>query len=151
SSGFPAERLVTIHGTDAQVECLGCGFRGDRAPAEASWRESGEVPSCPTCGDWLKPAVVAFGQSLVMADLQRAFEAAARCDLFLAVGTSLVVSPINQMMLYAADGGAECAILTASETPYDELATWRCAGRLETVLPALRDRVLGGAASSTSS
>jgi NAD-dependent deacetylase len=76
-------------------------------------------------------------------DLARAFDAARGCDLFLAVGTSLVVGPINQMFVLAARSGAATAILTASETPFDDAATWRLREPVQTVLPALRDRLLG--------
>jgi NAD-dependent deacetylase len=81
--------------------------------------------------------------SLVAADLQRAMAAAATADLLVAAGSSLVVGPINAMVPKAADAGGQVAILTASETPFDDLATWRSSDPLEEVLPRLRDAVLG--------
>ena len=78
------------------------------------------------------------------ADLRRAFAAAAACDLFVAVGTSLVVSPINQMLTAAREARARTAILTASDTPYDDVADWKIAERLETVLPAIRAAIAAG-------
>jgi NAD-dependent deacetylase len=68
-------------------------------------------------------------------------DAAERCDLFVAVGTSLVVGPINQMLPAAAASGARTAILTASETPFDAQADWLVGDPLEAVLPRLRDAV----------
>lgn len=141
-SGFPRERLVTIHGTDADVSCLRCGRCEPRESAQAAWEAGVEVPCCP-CGAPWKPATISFGQSLVAADLERAFAAAEHCDLFVAAGTSLVVGPINQMFALARAAGAATAILTASETPFDADATWRIDDRIEHMLPALRDRVLG--------
>ena len=89
-----------------------------------------------------KPATISFGQALVAADLERAFAAAADCDLFVAAGTSLVVGPVNDMFVRAAATGAATAILTASETPFDAAATFRLHDPVEAVLPALRDLVL---------
>jgi NAD-dependent deacetylase len=140
-SGFPGERLVAIHGTDADVLCLRCGERESRESAQAAWEAGVAVPCCP-CGAPWKPATISFGQSLVVADLERAFAAAAHCDLFVAAGTSLVVGPINEMFTIARAAGAATAILTASETPFDAEATWRIEDRIECALPALRDRVL---------
>ncbi len=141
-SGFPAGQLVNIHGTDSAVVCVACQRRETRALAQALWEAGSAVPRCPCGGVW-KPATISFGQSLLAEDLERAMRAAAACDLFVAAGTSLVVGPINQMFVLAKRGGAACAILTASETPYDENANWKLTAPLADVLPALRDRILG--------
>ena len=139
-SGFPAERLVNIHGTDSAVECVRCRRREPRAVAQRAWESGTAVPRCDCGGPW-KPATISFGQSLIDADLRRAFRAAATCDLLVAVGTSLVVGPVNQVLPAARDGGARTAILTASETPYDGVADWKVGERLEVVLPAVRAAV----------
>jgi NAD-dependent protein deacetylase/lipoamidase len=136
-SGFPADRLVNIHGTDSLVECVGCRRRESRDVAQRAWAGGAAVPRCDCGGPW-KPATISFGQALVDADLHRAFAAASSCDLFVAVGTSLVVGPINQMLPTARDGRARTAILTESGTPYDDVADWKIEDRLETVLPAVR-------------
>lgn len=141
-SGFPPERFVAIHGTDSVVECLRCGRREPRAVAQSAWEAGTAVPRCACGGPW-KPATISFGQALVAEDLQRAWRAARAADLLVAAGTSLAVGPINEMVPLAARAGAPIAILTASETPFDALATWRLGGRLEEVLPAVADRVLG--------
>jgi NAD-dependent deacetylase len=135
-SGFPAARLVNIHGTDSAVECLRCGQREARAVAQEAWAAGEAVPRCP-CGAPWKPATISFGQSLVQDDLDRALRAAAACDLFVAAGTSLVVGPINQMLPVARRSGARTAILTASETPYDDVADWKIADAVEQTLPAI--------------
>jgi NAD-dependent deacetylase len=140
-SGFPADRLITIHGTDSTVECMDCHRRAPRAEAQAAWEAGETVPHCPCGGPW-KPATISFGQALVEADLRRALHAAGSCDLFVAAGTSLVVGPINQMFPLARAAGARTAILTASETPYDAAADWKLDAPVETVLPGLRDRLL---------
>jgi NAD-dependent deacetylase len=135
-SDVPPDRLVNIHGTDATVECMACRRREPRDVAQRLWAAGTAVPRCACGGPW-KPATISFGQSLVEADLRRAFAAAATCDLLVAVGTSLVVGPINEMLPTAWKAGARTAILTASETPYDAVANWKITERLEIVLPAL--------------
>ncbi len=146
-SGFPPGRLVNIHGTDSAVECLRCGRREPRAVAQAAWEAGARVPSCG-CGAAWKPATISFGQALVQDDLDRALGAAAACDLLVAAGTSLVVGPINQMVPVAGRGGARIAILTASETPYDEVADWKIDDPVEAVLPAVTRLILPGASRS---
>ena len=140
-SGFPPDRLVNIHGTDSQVECMACHRRAARAVAQAMWEAGTAVPRCDCGGPW-KPATISFGQALVADDLRRAMRAAADADLFVAAGTSLVVGPINEMLPVAVRAGAPAAILTASETPFDDVADWKLDGPLADVLPALRDRIL---------
>lgn len=140
-SGFPGSRLVEIHGTDSKVACVGCGARAERGVAQEAWESGQGVPRC-ACGAPWKPATISFGQTLVPGDLERALSSAAACDLFLAVGTSLAVSPINGMLPLAARAGAATAILTSSGTPFDHLADFRIGGPVEEALPELRDRII---------
>jgi NAD-dependent deacetylase len=109
--------------------------------AQRSWESGDAVPRCPCGGAW-KPATISFGQALVQADLDRALRAAAACDLLVAAGSSLVVGPINQMVPIAHGAGARTAILTASETPFDDVSAWKLTDPVEVVLPALRDRIV---------
>jgi NAD-dependent deacetylase len=141
-SGFPAERLITIHGTDSRVQCFGCGARAPREVAQAQWEAGVAVPLCG-CGAPWKPATISFGQALVEEDLARAFEAATTCDLLVAIGSSLAVGPINRMFPLAARAGAATAILTASETPFDAAARWKISDAVERCLPTIAEAVLG--------
>jgi len=137
-SGFPADRLVNIHGTDSAVECMRCHRREPRALAQEAWEAGTAVPRCGCGGPW-KPATISFGQSLVAADLERAMRAAAGAGLLLAAGSSLVVGPVNQMVPAARAAGGRIAIVTASETPFDLVADVKIADAVEDVLPAVRD------------
>lgn len=145
-SGVPEERLIRIHGTDAHVVCAACGRREPREGAQRAWEAGEAVPRCECGGAW-KPATISFGQSLVAEDLERAFREAARCDLFVALGTSLVVGPVNGMFGEAQGAGATTAIVTASETPFDAHAAIRIAEPVESVMEAVARRVLGRAPS----
>jgi NAD-dependent deacetylase len=109
--------------------------------AQRQWESGVAVPACD-CGGPFKPATISFGQGLVADDLERAFGAANDCELFLAIGTSLVVSPINHMAELALRAGARTAILTASETPFDRACDFKLDESLERLLPELRDRIL---------
>ena len=140
-SGYPDERLVNVHGTDSRVVCVACDRREPREHAQAIWASGVAVPRCDCGGAW-KPDTISFGQSLVSEDLERAFDAAQGASLLLAAGTSLVVSPINQMFDVAVRAGATTAIATRSETPYDALADFRFEGELAEVLPRIAVGVL---------
>ncbi len=94
-------------------------------------------PDCPSCGSILKSATISFGQSLVRDDLQRAQHAAETCDLLLAVGTSLGVYPIANVVPVAARSGAEVVIVNGEPTPFDDAATAVVRGSISAVLPAI--------------
>ncbi len=141
-SGFPRERLINIHGTDSAVVCMECERRSDRKLAQGLWESGEQVPQCECGGPW-KPATISFGQSLVQSDLNRSLAAAAACDLFVAAGTSLVVGPINDMFSLAQRADAFTAIITGSETPFDEQASCKVEDPLQEILPALANKVLG--------
>jgi len=139
-SGFPADRLVNIHGTDSAVVCVRCERREAREVAQRAWESGEAVPHCDCGGAW-KPATISFGQALVQDDLDRALRTAAASDLLVAAGSSLVVGPINQMVPMARRGRARIAILAASETPYDDVADWKITDPVESVLPAVAKRI----------
>jgi len=122
AAGNDPSRIVEIHGTMRDVVCLACGDRGPAAPTLERVRQGEEDPACLRCGGILKSATISFGQSLVAEDLVRAEAAAARCDLLLAVGTSLAVYPAAGLVPVAADHGARVVIVNAEPTPYDLLA-----------------------------
>ncbi len=120
---------------------MGCGRREARERAQRQWEAGEPVPAC-SCGSPWKPATISFGQGLVAEDLEWAFREAGSCDLFVAAGTSLLVSPVNGLFEAARLAGAATAILTASETPFDAQADWCSGGPLERLLPELAARLL---------
>src|SRR5262245_7798636 len=92
-AGSDPDRIVEIHGNVREVACLDCGDRAPMSVALDRVRAGEDDPDCRSCGGILKSATISFGQSLVMADLERADRAARECDLVLAVGTTLTVTP----------------------------------------------------------
>ena len=136
-AGTPSEAVIEIHGTMREVMCMACG---ERAPMQGALErvKSGEQdPDCRTCGGILKSATISFGQSLVAEDLRRAEHAAARCDLFIAAGTSLAVYPVALLPQVALESGARLVILNAEPTPFDERADAVIRGPLSETLPQL--------------
>jgi len=138
-AGSSADLVVEIHGTMRDTECLSCGRREPMLDTLVRVR-AGEVdPPCLVCGGILKSATISFGQSLVEADLERSFAAADACDLLLALGTTLAVFPIAQMVPIAKRRGAAVIIMNAEPTQMDDLADATIGGDLSETVPALLD------------
>ncbi len=142
-AGNSPEKIVEIHGNRARGEVH------RRAGGTARWRRPSiacaparTTRSACDCGGILKSATISFGENLVPADLRRAQLAAAGADLFLAIGTSLVVYPVAGLPELALQNGAALVILNAEETPYDRYAVAVLRDRLEEVLPVIVDAVL---------
>lgn len=113
---------VEIHGTIREVMCMSCDERAPMERALERVRSGEDDPECRTCGGILKSATISFGQSLVRVDLERAQEAAAKADVFLAIGTSLTVYPVAYLPDIALRSGARLVILNAEPTPFDSQA-----------------------------
>jgi NAD-dependent deacetylase len=141
AAGQSPERIVEIHGNVREVKCMTCGRRGPMEEALDRVR-AGEVdPACTDCGGILKSATISFGENLVPEDLDRAQREAARADVFLALGTSLVVYPAAALPEVALRTGARLVIFNAEETPFDPYADATSREQLGEVLPALADLV----------
>ena len=129
--------VVELHGTMREVMCLDCGDRGPMEPVLDRLRAGEDDPDCRRCGGLLKSATISFGQSLVVEDLARAHRAALECDLLLAVGSSLTVSPACDLVAVAAGAGAGVVIVNAQPTPYDGIAGAVVRAPISDVLPEL--------------
>ena len=101
-----------------------------------------EDPACVDCGGILKSATISFGQALVPDVLEAAAEAAATCDLFLVIGSSLTVRPAAGLGELAVDHGADLVIINAQPTPYDDIATAVIRDPIGEVVPTLAEDVL---------
>ena len=135
AAGTSPARLVEIHGTRQRVCCLRCGEEWPMRHAVERLRAGEEDPPCAACGGILKSATVSFGQNLVTADLLRSSEAATACDLLLAVGSTLQVYPVAQLVPAAHAAGASLVIVNSEPTPFDDLADVVLAGSISEVLP----------------
>ena len=140
-AGSSPDKIVEIHGNVREVKCLSCRWR---APMEAALDRvrAGEAdPECPECGGILKSATISFGENLVPEDLARSQQAAARADLFLAVGTSLTVYPAAELPEYALANRARLVVLNAEPTPFDTAADAVLREPIGQALPAIVEAV----------
>ncbi len=131
-SGIKPDILAELHGNITKLRCSKCEFQVDNF-------DDGIV--CPVCGGKMKPSVVNFGQQLPHRDLADAYRHSKDCDLFVVVGSSLVVYPAADMPKVAVERGAHLVIINQGDTPLDELAHLRFREQIGNVLPPTIDRV----------
>lgn len=122
ASGFDATDVVELHGNTTYAHCLDCEKRYDLVWVREKFESGGgRAPECG-CGGYIKTATVSFGQAMPAAAMQRAEDLTRTCDLFLAIGSSLVVWPAAGFPLMAKRGGAALVIINREPTEFDELA-----------------------------
>jgi len=122
-SGIPPDRVVELHGNTTFAVCLGCAKRYELAWVREKFEAAaGEAPDCPHCGGHIKSATVSFGQAMPEAEMRKAEKLTAACDLFLAIGSSLVVWPAAGFPLLAKRNGAALVIVNREPTEFDDLA-----------------------------
>lgn len=119
ASGLDGGQVVELHGNGTYAKCLECGTRQELDWVRARFEASGHGPLCPSCGGLVKSATISFGQAMPQAEMVRAQRLAQTCDLFLAIGSSLVVWPAASLPMIAADNGARLVIINREETPFD--------------------------------
>lgn len=121
-SGIPESRIVELHGNGTYASCLDCGLRHELAPIKAAFVADGTLPRCRNCDGLVKAATISFGQAMPARAMARAQAAALDCDLFLVLGSSLVVYPAAGFPLLAKRNGARLVILNREPTEQDEHA-----------------------------
>ena len=136
-AGSDPSKVIEIHGTVHEAECLSCDRRIPMTDALARVDAGRKDPACAECGGILKSATISFGQALVPAVLEAAVDAATSCDLFIAIGSSLTVHPAAGLCDVAVDNGAALVIVNGQDTPYDGLAAAVLRDPIGEVVPAL--------------
>ncbi|MFL9824287.1 SIR2 family NAD-dependent protein deacylase [Rhodoplanes sp. SY1] len=121
ASGVAAQDVVELHGNTTYALCLSCAARYEIAWVKERFDATGHAPDC-ACGGHIKTATVSFGQAMPEAEMRRAEELTLRCDLFIAIGSSLVVWPAAGFPLLAKRNGARLVILNRESTEFDEIA-----------------------------
>jgi NAD-dependent SIR2 family protein deacetylase len=125
-SGINPDLLAELHGNVTKVRCDRCEFKMDRFE---------DTKECPLCGGKLVSSVVNFGQSLPTKDLAESYQHSQNCDLFVVVGSSLVVTPAADMPRVALQSGAQLVIINQGETPFDQHTHLRFSEAIGEVLP----------------
>jgi NAD-dependent protein deacetylase/lipoamidase len=122
SSGIAARDVVELHGNTTYAQCLECSRRYELTWVQQKFEANKErAPDCD-CGGYIKTATVSFGQAMPAEAMQRAEELTKSCDLFLAIGSSLVVWPAAGFPLMAKRSGAALVIINREPTEFDDIA-----------------------------
>lgn len=120
-SGIPDDRVIELHGNTTYAHCLECGTRYDIEALRVDFEQDRIVPHC-ACGGWVKTATVSFGQSMPINEMRRAERETLLADLFIAIGSSLVVYPAAAFPELAKRNGSALIILNLQQTGLDEIA-----------------------------
>jgi NAD-dependent deacetylase len=114
--------VYELHGHLRDVTCIHCFAVYPAQPLIEKFIESNEIPTCPACGNVLKPNVILYGEQLPAHALIQAQRAARQCDVMLVAGSSLEVYPAAELPVIARQNGASLIFVNLSETPLDSLA-----------------------------
>ena len=120
-SGVPDEKVIELHGNSTYAVCLQCARRYELAPILVKFSVDEQPPECE-CGGFIKTATVSFGQPMPIEAMQAAKRLTEACDLFLAIGSSLVVYPAAGFPALAKQSGARLVIVNRDPTDLDYLA-----------------------------
>jgi len=140
-AGSDPGRVLELHGNMWGVVCVGCGARSTLREALDRIDAGEDDPSCLACGSIIKTTTVMFGEALDQNVLAEAVDAAERCEVFLAIGTSLQVQPAAGLAGLAAESGARLIIVNAEPTPYDDLAAEVIRDPISVAVPRLLARL----------
>ncbi len=122
ASGVPEEKVIELHGNGTYATCLDCGERCEHAWVKIEFDRTGRPPACPRCAGLIKSATISFGQAMPEREMMRAREATLGCDLFVSIGSSLVVYPAAGFPIMAKQAGASLVILNREKTELDDIA-----------------------------
>lgn len=122
ASGIPRHQVIELHGNTTYAHCLRCGKEYDLEAIRTAFLADGTLPVCADCGGLVKTATISFGQAMPEEEMRRAMAEARACDLFLAIGSSLVVYPAAGLPVLAKEAGARLVILNREPTDLDGLA-----------------------------
>ena len=121
-SGVPDEQVIELHGNSTYATCLDCNTRYELEAIKSAFEIDETLPTCTFCGGIIKQATISFGQAMPVEAMQRAQEATLDCDLFLTIGSSLVVYPAAGFPVLAKDNGSTLVILNRDATDLDTFA-----------------------------
>lgn len=121
-SGVPDDRMVELHGNATYATCLTCATRYELEPIKEAFSADGTLPECTYCAGIVKTATISFGQAMPEGPMERARDETLASDLFLAIGSSLVVYPAAGFPAMAKQHGAKLVILNRDPTDLDRIA-----------------------------
>ncbi|MDP3257131.1 MAG: Sir2 family NAD-dependent protein deacetylase [Bosea sp. (in: a-proteobacteria)] len=122
ASGVPDAQVIELHGNGTYATCLGCGRRHELAEIRPVFEATGEPPDCAACGGPVKSATISFGQAMPQDKMIRAQQLALEAELFLVLGSSLVVYPAATLPVIAKRRAATLIIVNREPTELDAIA-----------------------------
>ena len=122
ASGVPRDKIVELHGNTTYATCLDCGQRYEIADLRAAFARENEAPVCTECLGYVKTATISFGQAMPVLAMKRAEQETLAADLFIVLGSSLVVYPAAGFPQLAKQNGAALVIVNREETGLDRIA-----------------------------
>lgn len=122
ASGVPEGQVIELHGNASYAKCLVCDLRHELDELRPVFVDRGEIPVCKACGGLVKTATISFGQQMPEGPMIRAEEETHLCDMFLVLGSSLVVTPAAHFPAKAKQNGARLVIVNREATPLDDIA-----------------------------
>ena len=140
-AGVPEDKVFELHGNMGWVVCLSCRRRFPMPEVLQKIKEGVEVPDCPDCQGILKPDAVFFGEALPQETLREAIRRARNCDLFIVIGSTLVIYPAAYIPTYAIEAGAKVAIVNLTPTPFDNYAQVVIRGKAGEIMSKLMKKV----------
>lgn len=140
ASGIPKEKIIELHGNTRRVRCMNCRQLISWQEAEAMLNAGDRAPECP-CGGYFKPDTISFGQAMPVEETKRAAHLSKNSDVFMAIGSTLLVQPASLMPGYAKAAGAFLSIINLSETPYDSACDVLIQGKAGEILKEIVNRV----------
>ena len=121
-SGVPESRIIELHGNATYASCLDCGHRSGLDPIRRAFLDGGKLPLCAKCDGIVKTATISFGQAMPEIQMARAQDETLACDLFIVLGSSLVVYPAAGFPGLAKRKGATLVIVNRDPTDQDDSA-----------------------------
>jgi len=140
-AGIPDEDVIELHGNTRRVRCMSCNAVSSDHEAFARIQAGEPAPEC-ACGGYLKPDTISFGQAMPETEMKRATALSQSCDLFLVVGSTLLVQPAALLPDIARRSGAFLAIVNLSDTPYDAVCDICIREKAGDILPRIAEMVL---------
>lgn len=137
ASGVAPERIIELHGNGSYAKCLNCNKRFTLRWVRERFESAEIAPDCDACQGYVKSATISFGQAMPVREMQRAEAVTLAADLFLCVGSSLVVYPAAGFPRLAVENGAKLVIINAQETELDGMADIVIHADIGTVLSEL--------------
>jgi NAD-dependent deacetylase len=122
ASGIPDNKVIELHGNATYTTCLDCGERHELDWVLETFSRNETLPECTRCGGMVKTATISFGQSMPAIAMERARQETEACDLFIVLGSSLVVYPAAAFPMTAKRNGARLVIVNRDPTDQDDSA-----------------------------